>query len=293
MIKIIIKSTKYNSKIDIYYNEKNFDSKLTNKLIYLLWEKAALINKDYVELISSSGGRNIDVYKINYQNDIYYLKHYFYERISKKIQCNFIRKPEGSRNLKISNELIESGINTAEPIFGATKNNFITKDSLYLTKKAEKIELKKFLKKNEFTKEILLKLANFWAKFVNNNLIHQDPGFNNLFIDYKNDQLQITTIDIDDIYHLKFLPKKMIVHLLARFLAKTFINIYIYQEHNLLTERDVDNFIEVFIKNCNRDLDFSRFASEIKNKIPKKIRSRNKMDVYNSDIICYFKEKYN
>lgn len=287
---IIIKSKKYNSKIKIYYYDDYYNLELARELIHSIWEKKNLINQCNVDLISSGNKRNVDVYKITNMNKTYYLKHYFYNRISKKMENNFIRKPEGLRNLRIANKLIQSNINTAKPIFGATKKNIITKNSLYLTEEAKKIDMKVFLKKNKFNQKISFELASFWAKFVNNNLIHQDPSLHNFFIDYKKNKLQITAIDIDDIYHFKILPENMIVHLLARFLAKTFINIFKFQEDNLLTEVDVDNFIKYFIEKCNRDFDFNKLARKVKNKIPEKIKSRNKIDVYNSEIISYFEQ---
>lgn len=170
----------YNSKIKIYYNKKEPDDLCKGVMDYFwLSDNSRQVNWRLSRVSSRQG---IEVFRLDYDNEIYYLKKYSHTRISKKIQ-SIIRSPEGIRNFKNAVRLLQADILTPEPVFALTKRNVVTFDSILITEKADGIELNKYIKQNNLNdgKKILKLMAEVCARFINNNFAHQDPTLDNFF----------------------------------------------------------------------------------------------------------------
>ncbi len=74
-----------------------------------------------------------NVYKLKYNDCIYYLKSYMHRKLT-KILKNFFRPVEAIRIFQKSMKLIEADIPVAEPVMGLTRRSFFLVDSIFVSK---------------------------------------------------------------------------------------------------------------------------------------------------------------
>ncbi|MEJ6951180.1 lipopolysaccharide kinase InaA family protein [Natronospora cellulosivora (SeqCode)] len=275
MLKMSLEEERYNSKITLYYMP-DADKTFSKGIIDYFFRNKTYMRSEEIELIQRSKTKGIEVYKVKYMGEECFLKKYSYKRIEKMLQNNLLRKPEGIRNIKNSNHLLEADIFTADPIFSATRRNFISYDSIFFMKKADGIELKEYLKNCELSQNenVLRSLGEMWGKFIGNNFIHQDPELHNFFIDKSKSMIKITLIDIDDIYLLPFFSLNFSLHSVARFLAITCKNLYRFDK-KILELEDLMVFMNEVIDNCDINLDLQKVIIKLEKLIIKKIYERN------------------
>jgi|GEM_PF-1662663 len=254
--------------------DKEFCQKV---LDFFFLNKASLHEEDF-DFVRA---RNAKVYRVNYGTKECYLKVYAHKKISKKVQNNLQRRPEGIRNIKIALGLLDAGIMTAKPIFSATKRNFFTYDSMFFMEKAEGIDLEDYVKMNGLSgnRDVLKVLGGMWGKIIGNNFIHQDPTLGNMFIDCCTETVKITLIDIDDIYALPFsLPMKFALHSVARFFVVVYSCLF-YNEKEPLNREDLNIFLTEFVNNCHREVSFSKITADLDRLIIKKIYEKKRQHI--------------
>ena len=268
----------YDNKISIYYQKLGYKEVCKHILNYFWLNNDQELEKN-LELVSNKKGKK--VFSLMWNNSKYYIKKYKYKRVSKKVQ-SIIRKPEGNRNFSIALELLESGLSTATPIFGLIKKNLITYDSIYVTKEATGVTLKKYIQEKLYEKDKLIKrLAKLWGEFTKYNFIHQDPTPDNLIIK-NNDNLQFSFIDLDDVYSPNYVPEIVTAHAVSRFIAKIYINIWSQSRVDLFEEGGLELFLEEFVKSHSKSINKESFILKIKHLILKKVIKRSKKLLINN-----------
>ncbi|SJZ46689.1 lipopolysaccharide kinase InaA family protein [Selenihalanaerobacter shriftii] len=282
MITLNLHNEKFNSKIKVHYTGE-IKRELCEKLIDYFWLNNSSEFKDEIKLVKESKRRGIKVFRLSYNNQNYYLKKNSHTRISKKIQI-FLRGPEGVRNLKNVNKLLQANISTAKPLFALTKRNLVSHDSIFITEKADGIGLNEYIRFGNLNnnERIIQSLGRLWAKLINNNFSHQDPALDNFFININKEKVKWTLIDLDDIYSMPFLPKIVVMHTLARFIAKIYIFSFKY-DISLFKGRELILFLKEFYRNYNRNFGFEKLVNKIEKLVINKIIKRDKKDMILSD----------
>lgn len=94
-------------------------------------------------------------------------------------------------------------------------------------------------------------------------------------------------------YSLFFLPKLVIAHVIARLIAKAYINLYEY-DIELFTEEGLNLFLTEFITKCNKNFDSEDMINKIEKLLIKKITKRDKKNIIllNNTLSTIYK-KYN
>ncbi|MCK8824300.1 lipopolysaccharide kinase InaA family protein [Fuchsiella alkaliacetigena] len=189
---------------------------------YLLFAKDSYLSFELVKEDKS------DVYRLEYKKEPFYVKHYSYKSFN-KIAKRFFRGAYGVKNLKTAVKLLAAGINAVQPIATLVyKRNFLFVDSIFIMKEVEGFDLYDYLAENNFSyqfkRKLIIKLAKLWAELYNNKFLHKDPNLFNLFINWDNGDFNLSLVDIDNIYKLPFIPKKLVVKNLFKFNERLIVN---------------------------------------------------------------------
>lgn len=244
-----IKSEKYD-KINFYYNKK--PSKLMFEMTKYFLETNKINNSDF-EMIKSGNQR--EIYKGIVDSESYYFKKYSYRSLNKKLK-NIFRSSAAYRSFKISNQLIANQIPVVEPILAAKYNHsLMIADSIFITKDFGGADLQNFLAKKEYSlkekEEIIIKLAQIWAKLYKNNYLNGDPNLPGILINYnENESLNLSLVDVDNFKKVIYLTKDRIIRNLAKFNAHSYSGLAKMGEKKL-TKEDRKLFLNHFIKNYN------------------------------------------
>lgn len=207
--------TNYNSEIKIYH-QGNLPCDLAQKTIDFIWLNNNLSsNNDDFKLIQESKAK---VYRLKFNDDIYYIKSYAF-RSPLKIFKNLFRPVEALRCFKTAIQLNNAHLAVFEPVLALTKRrNILSTDSIFITKEVPGLDLRTYLFSNnnmndlELREKIIKKIAFIWSSLINYNFVHLDPCLNNLIVSSPiKEDLQIQIIDVDNMYRLPFLPKKLVL----------------------------------------------------------------------------------
>ena len=203
----------YNSEISLYYQEE------------LPYELAEAISRHvWLGLSSAAEAENFElirdirskVYRMKFQGEVYYLKSYT-PRDTSKIIKNFFRPADAVRYFQVAAKLSAAGVPIAQPVLALTKKTgFRSADSIFVTREVPGKDLYAYLLQGaqddpEQRKKMVNQFAFMWSRLINLNLVHQDPWLGNFIIHFgeeKND-FQIALIDVDNIYFIPLLPRKL------------------------------------------------------------------------------------
>lgn len=252
-----LKRKKYNSKIQIYYqDEVNYG--LAEELMDYVWSNKGLKqHKENFELIKDDVKKG-KVYRMKFDDQVYYVKCYAHRKLKKVIK-NIFRPVEAVKCFKIGIKLLNADIAVAEPVLGLTcRRSLFLVDSIFVAKEVPGVDLHAYLERNktydkELRENIIREMALLWSKLVNHNFLHHDPWLGNFMFDPKQKIIQIKLIDIDNIYSLPFLPQNILIKNLARLRSK---QLYEFSKNNnkALTQDEINIFLEEFIQRCHRKL---------------------------------------
>ncbi|WP_110954082.1 lipopolysaccharide kinase InaA family protein [Anaerosinus massiliensis] len=244
----MLQQQKYNAEINMYY-QNDLYYELAEELIQFLWLKQP----------SSKATREIDlirdfrskVYKMNFKNEIYYVKSYTPQTISKKIK-NYFRPADAVRYFQTSIRIKQAGVAVAQPVIALTrKRGIYPSDSIFVTREIPGIDLYTFLmgeaRANPVLRNnVISQLALILAKLSTHSLAHQDTSLYNFIVhpEQCNKILHIQLIDVDNIYFRPLLPQKLILLKNLKKLKKTTQNFAV-------TASEYNFFLEEIRRNMN------------------------------------------
>ncbi|WP_027339409.1 lipopolysaccharide kinase InaA family protein [Halonatronum saccharophilum] len=279
-----LKKEAFDHKIKVYYQD-NLNKKLYQKVI-------ECFNSD----CHSQGGfhlikdeKNRQVFKLDFKGKVYYLKKYSYRKLSKRIK-NLFRPEEAIRSFITSNKLLMNDIPVVKPILALTyKHNFFTYDSIFVTEEADGIDFKQNLIENEYTdKEIrkqFKRVGELWFQLLNNNFYHGDPSLANVLIAFKENDIKLSLVDVDNIKSFPFFTWKRVLKALIKF------NAHIYSALNEpeITElgyRDRIHFFKQVVNKYNKGEKFQEIMNYINLKTVKKLLKWEKREwIFNDKIL--------
>lgn len=284
-----LKEHNYNSKIKVY-NNKDKITELANFLIEFVYFDN-LKNKIKIETIKDN--YKGCVYRIEFKNENYFVKVYSYDKF-KKIIKNLFRPVRSVRILKTISKLQENNIPVIEPSLGVVnKRSFLKKDSIFVSKEFEGVNLREYIEKENLTKkeriEIIKKMGCLWGKLLNNNFIHQDPGLKNFMYNKKNKK--IVLIDLDNIYYSPITIRRFLFESLARFYDFS-ISDFRKSNNKYLDSKERKLFLKYFLKNYKLDMPLKDFIYKINDLVIKRLIRSNKLDLLDKDDLI-LKIKYN
>lgn len=236
----------YNSEIKIYYKD-SLPYSLAQEIINFKWtNQHHSAESSRFELVQETKAK---VYRFNFNNEVYYMKSYAFRSISKIIK-NLFRPIEAVRCFKMAISLSNAHFAVAEPVLALTRSkNMFFSESIFVTKEVPGVDLYTYLFSNdnindlELRKKIIKKIALLWSNLTNHNIVHLDPGLDNLIVSPTKEDIQIQLIDIDNMYSLPFLPKRL---LLIKNLSRLSSRFGAFDANELET----NVFIQEFCKRC-------------------------------------------
>ncbi len=234
------KKRDFADKFEIIYsapikNNPNFTfvkkvlSDVLNRILFD--DKSSSGDKTKLKLINSASNKNIKVYKCTVDNlGEIYLKRYDYDRKLYRLKES-VFEPEGLSQLKKSSKLNKLDIPAILPIASAVKrNSFADYTSVFISRAVQNCRdcselinegIPEAARNN--MKDILRQFGLIWARLLNNNIIHKDPGTSNFLLENWRDNPRVVLVDLDDIFNLPAAPELAKIHALARFKGK-FLN---------------------------------------------------------------------
>jgi hypothetical protein len=274
-----IKSEKYD-EINFYYNKK--PSKQMFEMTKYCLETNEINNSDF-EMIKSGNQR--EIYRVIVDSESYYFKRYSYRSFNKKIK-NIFRSSAAYRSFKTSDQLIANQIPVVEPILAAKYNHspMIT-DSIFITKDFGGTDLQDFLAKKDYSlavkEEIIIELAQVWAKLYKNNYLNGDPNLPGILINYnENESLNLSLVDVDNFKKVIYLTKDRIIRNLAKFNAHSYSGLA-KMVGKKLTKEDRKLFLNHFIKNY-KDLTQIDLCQAVKTETFNILEAWDKSELINS-----------
>lgn len=274
-----LKKKAWEDRVKVYYRDK-LNEKLVEKIINFLKGKDVNgISK--LEVVKTSQGRWVCKLKIN--NNKYYIKKYFYRKSGKKIK-NIFRPSEALRAFRTSHQLLAVDIPVVRPVLAAVyRQNLLTVDSILVTKDFGGRDLQDFFASGDYNKElkeeVITKTAYLWAQVYKNNFLNGDPNLASILVRYRQGDLELALIDVDNIRCYPFLPWKMIVKNLIDFNAHTYSGLY-KLDGNKLTCEDrlifLKNFINYYDKN---GIEQQSLITQIKQKTIERLIEWDKRDL--------------
>lgn len=274
---------KYDSNINIFYKDK-FAHGLAEEIIDYIWNNK-LSNQDSFELVKDDNkGR---VFKLKHRNKWYYIKVYQHRKISKLLK-NIFRSVESIRHFKTLNVLIKRKIPVITPVLALTnKRSFYLTDSIFVTEAFKGDNLYRFLLEKQYiTKEfraaLIKKIALLYAQLINGNILNQDPSLLNILINYNNEKITLSLVDIDNAYTYPYLPEKVIFSNLAKFSARVLGDL-LRGDIRSLSLRERVLFFKYFTEHCNRNFEIYYLLNEVKKRTVKRLLKHNSRDVIIND----------
>ena len=242
----------YNGQIQIYYQD-DFDYKeLAEALIQSAWLNPDMLEcKKEIQLVYNFH-REAPVYKIDFNNRIYYFKIYSYKTFNKRLK-NLFRPAESIRYFQTAIQLMRGDIEIAKPVLSLTyrRNLFVT-DSIFVLEELPGVSLDTYLLSNgdpTKRKEVIQQIARIWSKLIDQRFLHLDPASVNFLVNNEGGNLRVGLIDLDSIravpavHPLKHLLIRQIVRLKRRFFR-------------MLSEEEIALFFEELAGNCATTIRF-------------------------------------
>ncbi|MBM7622953.1 lipopolysaccharide kinase InaA family protein [Sporohalobacter salinus] len=255
---------RYDEKTTVYHYNK-LEQDLVKKSVECL--KTNKVNINNLNLVKSANGRK--VFKLEFRNKNYYIKKYFYRKISKRIK-NLFRVSEAVRASKISNRLLKVGIPVVRPILAITyKRNLWTQDSIFVTEGFNGITLQQYIAYGDYNRKmkcnIIKRVARLWAKFYSENFLNGDPNLASILIKFGQTDFKIKLVDVDNIRYYPSLSWKAILENLADFNAHTYSGLD-KMGGRKLSYKDRELFLREFSKTYGRKIDVQKTGDYINRK---------------------------
>ncbi|MCK8824298.1 lipopolysaccharide kinase InaA family protein [Fuchsiella alkaliacetigena] len=230
------------------------------------------------------------VFKLEINNKSYYVKRLFKKRFRYLFNFNSFKKlfKGGIRSFRTLKKLEAIGISVAKPIFAVVyrRGTFIF-DSLLVTEEVKSISIYNYLRQTEkitfqMRKEMILKLAKFWAKLFNNSFLFKDAHLDNFLLNFKEGSFNIVLVDVDAIsFNPKFLPSSRIeIKTLARFGASV-IEALVDTGIPMINKREIATFYQEFFNRYYRKVDPKEYLAKVNKAIIEKLIDRDKRDLIN------------
>ncbi len=251
----------------------------------ILQDDSAIMHDGSLEKFDSSSHKNIAVYKMKTeeQGEIYFKK-YSYERNLYKFK-EFVFSSEGLSQMQLCSRLLECEIPVIEPVLSAVKkeSNFSYR-SVFVSKGVENSrDCESILAQNrsaELSTQDYYKIVDqfgiIWARLLNNNIIHKDPGPSNFLLKNWQNSPEVVLVDLDDIFYIPLVPEVAKVHALARFKGKFLNQFY----KNYINYRRVwdEVFLNKFWPAYESGYSREKFISKVDRLARKKFDWRRKRD---------------
>lgn len=216
-----------------------------------------------LQLVRSN--KNREVFLIEEQGRIYYLKRFFASSTIEKLKNIVLNKAVNS--LRLSHRLMSTGFLVAEPVLATKcrKNG----ESIYVTKKLAGTPLDEFLSsdipkilKEKAVNQFVITIANLFKK----GFIHCDPALSNFLIQGNNNHYEVGLVDLDAIIHLPR-PINMITY---KNLAKLYTFSSNFSEFN--NQQQALKYLKNFIEIYNNKLNHAKVQESIGRMVTKRIR---------------------
>lgn len=245
-----LKRRKYTPEVNLYYQDDVSDE-LVEAIIRFVWLKQAsdeeMNNFELVQNIRSQ------VYKMQFRNEIYYVKSYTPQNLSKIVK-NFFRPADAVRYFRTAIRLSQAGVPIAQPVLALTrKTGFHPPDSIYVTREVPGINLWTYLCQGvrsdlEQRKKMVSQFAFMWSRLIKLRLVHQDPQLGNYIASFgaTEKDIQVNMIDVDNIYFIPLLPRKIFWILNVRRMSKKLqvMNFPVTQAETDLFLTELDKFLK-------------------------------------------------
>lgn len=244
--------------ISIYYKENKYLDFANMIISFLLNENKKNIKASF-SLVKDDKAK---VYYVSYDNENFYIK--FYDQIrNNKIIKNIFRGPESLRYFKTANTLIKKNLKAVNPVLAIIKkDNILSEKSILVTKELNGKSVLNYLKNIQEKKKrtkVIYETAKLFAELINKGFIHQDPSPPNFWV--LDNKRSIAMIDIDDVYYYPYIPKFIIVHMLARAQDRA---IYDFSNSNsFLSRRERYLFIKTFVDKVNKNFDLKNLIKKV------------------------------
>jgi hypothetical protein len=276
-----LKKENFTENIKVYYYD-SFDKDLVQEVIRCLMDKD--LDKGSMEFVKDGKGRQ--VFKLAVNDKKYYIKKYFYRKISKRIK-NLFRSAEALRALKVSLRLLRSGVPVVQPVLAVVyRRDFWTVDSLFVTEDFQGIDLQSYLadgKYDQDIKSLIIKgTARLWAQFYKNNFINGDPNLGSILIKFTQSDFKLSLVDVDNTRHLLSLPERMVIKNLIEFNAHSYSGLDRIGKQKLSFE-DRIIFMKEFILSYGRNMNFEKTAKYIDRKTVGRLLQWGKRELVNKD----------
>jgi len=286
-----IKEEPVAGKMKFYYADSYssiFDDNFINILVDLMRDRSKNINQiqQKIEVFDFSHSKNIIIYRLNYEGlGEVFLKKYSYDRIAYKFK-ELLLNPTGLTQLRLAVELTELGISVIEPVASLVfSKGFLNYKSIFVSRGVENSkDWGEIIENNLIGKigfhrirTIIEDFAQIWARMLNNNIIHRDPGVGNFLLKNWRSDPEIILVDLDDIFSFPWTPERMKAHALARFKSK-FIN-QILQNSLTYDEKWDEIFLESFWPRYKSSWNYDKFMKTVKLLAEKKLSWRQKRDL--------------
>lgn len=204
----------YTPDINLYYHN-NLPNELAEEIIRFVWLDEEPVEGEF-EFVRQIRAK---VYRLTFRGEVYYLKIYTPQTMSKIIK-NFFRPADAVRYFQTSLKLLNASITVAQPILALTrKKMFQATQSIFVTREVFGPNLRTYLMDEDIQhdfdcrEKLISQLSHIWINLANHKLAHHDPHLLNFIVhaDHKNQDFQINLIDIDNVYFKPFLPKKVLL----------------------------------------------------------------------------------
>lgn len=244
--------TQYNEQINIYYQDEFSHEELAETIIQAAWLNPGLLESQKEIQLVYNFHREAPVYKIDFNNRIYYFKIYSYRTFNKTLR-NLFRPPEGIRFFQTAIQLMRGNIEIAKPVLSLTyrRNLFIT-DSIFVLEELPGVGLDTYLVSNGNSAkraEVVQQIAWIWSKLIDHRFVHLDPASENFLVNDEGGNLRVGLTDLDSIravpavHPLKYLLIRQMVRFKRRFFR-------------LLSEEEIALLFEELVGNCATAIKF-------------------------------------
>ena len=204
---------KYDSDICLYYQDQ-LPQALAEAIISHIWRGCPPPAGTTFELLKAERTK---VYKMSFHNECYYLKCYTPQSMSKIIK-NFFRPADAVRYFQLSYHLQQTGVAVAQSVLALTKKNGLLRaDSILVTKEVPGTDLYSYLLQgaqhdSQQRTEIVKQFAFIWSRLIKLKLVHLDCWLGNFIASpgTRAESVQVSLIDVDNIYPRPLLPQKIL-----------------------------------------------------------------------------------
>lgn len=256
---------RYDNRINIYSNKEIKDNLLEISISLLCNDN--YYKKSFIEEVKSDKGRQ--VFRLDLNNKIYYLKKYSYRRISKRVK-NLFRSAEGVRAYQIAQKLLTLDIPVVKAIAAITyRSNIWTVDSIFITEGFLGVDLQEYLANGDYDQRlkenVIKEAAKLWARLYKTNFLNGDPNLPGILIRIKEDNIKLSLVDMDNFKEYSSLSWKKIIKNLIDFNAHSYSGLDKLGGKRLNTN-DRILFFKELIKEYGVEIDVDKTIAYIREK---------------------------